>query len=616
MAGDADQPKVFISYAHKDEAYKDEMMPHFQALENAGRVTVWDDRKIGAGEKWYEEIEQALEGAALAVCLVSPNFLASEFCTGEEIPYLLDRRDKAGLIIIPVLLYDCTWEAFSWLRETQMLPRDGKSIYEDFKDDRNRAFLAVARRILEIVDDPDYRPTPPPEPRWDVPERVDLERLPQTGYELFGRQDELLLMDQAWETEDTTVISLVAWGGVGKSTLVNKWLESMEADNFRGARQVFGWSFYSQGTGGVASADQFVAKALQWFGDDDPTAGSPWDKGVRLAAHVRRERTLLVLDGMEPLQSGHDFDHGRINDPALATLIAELARDNSGLCVISTRAPVAEPNALPASVVEKDLEQISDEAGRVLLHVRRIQGSDAELEAATREFGNHALAVNLLAAFIHDIPGRHISNAADIANLDIPDEDGRHPRRVIAAFVERFGDGPEVELLSVLGLFDRPADGASVAAVRAQPTIPGLTEHLAVLSEADWPGLLTRLRDARLIATESGHAPGALDAHPLVREHFAARLREGDAESWRKGNNRLYEHLTATADEFPDTLEAMAPLYAAVMHGCAAGRHQDALNDVYKRRIQRGNEFYSSKKLGALGAELERFPIIPVHSLS
>ena len=116
MAGDADQPTVFISYAHKDEAYKDEMMPHFQALENAGRVTVWDDRKIGGGELWYEEIEQALEQAALAVCLVSPNFLASKFCTGEEIPYLLERRDKAGLIIIPVLLLDCPWQAFTWPR--------------------------------------------------------------------------------------------------------------------------------------------------------------------------------------------------------------------------------------------------------------------------------------------------------------------------------------------------------------------------------------------------------------------------------------------------------------------------------------------------------------------
>ena len=75
----------------------------------------------------------------------------------------------------------------------------------------------------------------------------------------------------------------MAWGGVGKTTLVNKWLERLTADNYRGAQRVFGWSFYSQGTGErVTSADQFIAEALRWFGDPEPpparrgTKGSGW----------------------------------------------------------------------------------------------------------------------------------------------------------------------------------------------------------------------------------------------------------------------------------------------------------------------------------------------------
>ena len=79
---------------------------------------------------------------------------------------------------------------------------------------------------------------------------------------------------------------------MGKSTLVNKWLERMEADNYRGARRVYAWSFYSQGTGErVTSADLFIAEALEWFGDPDPTEGSPWSKGERLAELVRKEKT-------------------------------------------------------------------------------------------------------------------------------------------------------------------------------------------------------------------------------------------------------------------------------------------------------------------------------------
>jgi len=177
-------------------------------------------------------------------------------------------------------------------------------------------------------------------------------------------------------------------------------------ENFRGAERVFGWSFYSQGAaeGRQVSADQFIAAALQWFGDPDPTQGSPWDKGQRLADLVRREKTLLLLDGMEPLQSLLDFERGKVNDPALATLIAELARENRGLCVITTRESVADLAPFPTTTRQIDLEQISAEAGRALLRVGGAQGSDAELEQAARDFGLHALALNLLATYLHEIP--------------------------------------------------------------------------------------------------------------------------------------------------------------------------------------------------------------------
>jgi tetratricopeptide (TPR) repeat protein len=95
-----------------------------------------------------------------------------------------------------------------------------------------------------------------------------------------------------------------------------------------------------------------------------------------------------------------------------------------------------------------------------------------------------------------------------------------------------------------------------------------------------------------------------LDAHPLVREHFGAQLRQEHPDAWREGNDRLYEHLKAAVPERPNTLEAMMPLYAAVAHGCRAGRHQEALDEVYWGRITRRDEFFSTKKLGAFGADL------------
>ncbi len=597
-------PTVFVSYSHKDETWKDKLLPQLRALEQAGRIAVWDDRKIDGGDKWYPEIKAAMEQAVVSVCLISSDYLASDFCVKEEVPYLLQRCERDGMILIPVLLRPCTWKAFKWLKEIQMLPRDGKSIVVDFKGIEDAAFADVANLIFEIVDNPEYQPPAPPALRWPPPEKVDTDRLPQTGAELFGRRAELEMLDAAWESESTHVVSLVAWGGVGKSTLVNKWLEEMEADNYRGARRVYAWSFYSQGTNErVTSADLFINDALKWFGDPDPTAGSPWDKGERLARLVQSEKTLLLLDGMEPLQSPHAHERGKVKDPALSTLLTELARRNPGLCLITTREALIDLSEFSDTVRHKDLEQISDEAGRALLRVGGVRGNDTELEQATRDFGNHAFAVNLLAAYLHAIPGHHVSHAAGIPDLDIPESAGKHPRRMLAAFEQRFGDGPEVELLRMLGLFDRPADSGSLASLREAPPIHGLTEHLQKLSEADWLRVIDRLRHAKLIAPASQHRPDDLDAHPIVREHFGEQLKQQLPDAWREGNNHLYEHLKNTTKEFPDTLEEMTPLFTAVNHGCAAGRHQEALVEVFIQRINRGHSF-GVKMLGAFGATL------------
>lgn len=629
------KPKVFISYSHKDEVWKDRLIPQLKALEQAGRIAVWDDRKIDGGDQWYPEIKEAMEIAAVAVCLISPDYLSSDFCVKEEVPYLLDRCEKDGLVFLPLLLRPCVWKAFDWLKERQMLPRDGKTIAHDFKDDWDTPFGEVANYIFEIADDLRVKSFSMPAPAvspWSPPEQVETTRLPVTGSDLFGRQKELALLDDAWVSQQTHLISFIAWGGVGKTTLVNKWLERMDADNYRGAQRVYAWSFYSQGTSDrAASADQFINAALGWFGDTDPLAGSPWDKGERLAQLVRQKKTLLLLDGMEPLQSAHNHERGKIKDPALATLIEELARENNGLCVITTREKIADldeyepdsgistgsgsdrvfsataPLATPPdkdSVQQINLELLSPEAGRALLRVGGVRGTDAELERATEEFGCHALALNLLATYLQDIPGYSVSAASQIPDLDVPEAEGKHPRRVIAAFEQKFGEGPELEVLRLLGLFDRPADGASIKALRKAPKIAGLTDHIGEADEANWLRALQRLRKSKLLAIESHHDPDGLDAHPLVREHFRQQMKRDHLDAWREANLRLYEHLTTTTKEFPDTMEEMALLFSAVVHGCEAGKHQQAFADVYRRRIQRGNEFFSTKKLGAFGAEL------------
>ena len=171
-----------------------------------------------------------------------------------------------------------------------------------------------------------------------APKKISVARLPVTGSDVFGREEDIAFLDAAWANQQVNVVTIVAWAGVGKSTLVNHWLRRMAAEHYRSAELVFGWSFYRQGTSGdTSSADEFLDAALTWFGDPDPRLGTAWEKGERLAKLIAHRRTLLVLDGLEPLQNPPGPQEGRLREPSLQALLRELAAFNTGLCVITTR---------------------------------------------------------------------------------------------------------------------------------------------------------------------------------------------------------------------------------------------------------------------------------------
>src|SRR5262249_36090926 len=195
--------------------------------------------------------------------------------------------------------------------------------------------------------------------------KISISRWPVTGSDVFGREEDIAFLDRAWANKDVNVVTIVAWAGVGKSTLVNHWLRRLAAKHYASAELVFGWSFYRQGTrGDTSSADEFLDAPLSWFGDPDPRLGTAWEKGERLATLVAHRRTLLVLDGLEPLQNPPGPHEGRLREPSLQALLRELAAFNKGLCVITTRTPVADiADYERTSALRRDLEQLSSDAG-------------------------------------------------------------------------------------------------------------------------------------------------------------------------------------------------------------------------------------------------------------
>jgi hypothetical protein len=114
--------RVFISYSHKDERFRDELQTHLRPYLRKGTIAAWSDVQIEPGSKWFDEIKAALTKTAIAVMLVSPDFLASDFIHEHELGPLLREAEAGGVEIHWVLIRDCSWRESPLKNHQSVLP--------------------------------------------------------------------------------------------------------------------------------------------------------------------------------------------------------------------------------------------------------------------------------------------------------------------------------------------------------------------------------------------------------------------------------------------------------------------------------------------------------------
>lgn len=141
--------EVFYSYAHEDEHLRRELEKHLSNLRQQGFITEWHDRRIVAGIDWAQAIDTHLNTASVILLLISPDFLASDYCYSVELRRAMERHTNKEAIVIPIILRPVDWKGASF-EYLQSLPINAKPITT--WSNRDMAFLDVAKGIRNAIE--------------------------------------------------------------------------------------------------------------------------------------------------------------------------------------------------------------------------------------------------------------------------------------------------------------------------------------------------------------------------------------------------------------------------------------------------------------------------------
>jgi hypothetical protein len=427
-----EQRDFFISFNSADETYAKAIS---DALRAEGFTTFFHPEDLELGGYIPKWMNDALLNSRQMLALCSPEYVESSSIYSEAERYARFWQNTRGenFKLIPVVL-----------KEVQLPPLMApykRIVATNMTPAQAAAAVVSALAKTEQTKERETLQKTQPIATTHQPTYVHTTRLPEPPYEhLVGREAELQRLDEAWVDAKTNILSLIAEGGVGKTALVCEWIRRMQANSYPGAEVVLGWSLDDQDTVEVKSADELLNWLLDILGIALPTTKLTAQADAIAEAMMRR-RVLLVLDGIEPLQHETGPQLGQLKDIGLRTLLRRFAATPPnaahGLIVLTSRLAVKDisawrDRAAPVIVVGR----ISDAAGAVLLRDNGVTGTDEELVAAARDFGDHPRTLGLLASFLRETQGGDVRRR-DLIHTYITDPTNPHrerARRVVESY--------------------------------------------------------------------------------------------------------------------------------------------------------------------------------------
>lgn len=140
--------ELFYSYSHKDKVLRNKLETHLTLLKRQGVISSWHDRKISPGSEWKNDISEHLDTADIILLLISPDFLASDYCFDVEVKRAMERHCKGEAVVIPISLRPCDTNGADFM-ELQGLPTDFEPV-TTWKN-RDEAFTNIAQGIRKVA---------------------------------------------------------------------------------------------------------------------------------------------------------------------------------------------------------------------------------------------------------------------------------------------------------------------------------------------------------------------------------------------------------------------------------------------------------------------------------
>lgn len=406
---------------------------------------------------------------------------------------------------------------------------------------------------------------------------------PELDPYMVGRDEEVSWLSDLLESDDGQMVQIVGLGGLGKTSLVQQFVEDRRAKIAAvGYRRVFGCSFYR------ADIGLFINDLVLASGGS-PAIPLP-DQIEQICDYARLNRTLLILDGVETI-----VDHNRrLRSPYLQRIIDGVL-EGSGTVVVTTRVRIR--GGVFEAAPRIDLEPLS--TSQIFTFLDRWGLGNLSVAAKKRLVeitAGHPLALRILSGVLRTVPVQEaVATIERSSVIDISDEVDplRENRlaRVLGSYTQHLNEN-EISFLVCSTAFEAPTSYRLIEETLTKSyedteiNVPLLTEDL----RSTVNGLLER----RLLTVS---AMGELASHPTVREYFARYARQTNQDLTPIHRFLADEYLRDSAAQ-PVTFDETPPVQAACRHA-AACQNWALFDDLFRRRLMRGFRNYLCNNLGA-----------------